>query len=132
MKTINIKFPLDDDKETNAAFALNSTTKDALTSNLVLLLLTDKGQRYYEPDYGTHLRRYLFEPKDPITFGEVEEDIRVTVKTFIPQLTIKNINIFDNKSEEGDALMETEIRLLVDFIYDEGVFTDTGRLELTF
>lgn len=131
MKTINIKFPLVDDVEKNRLFSLNSVSKDALTSNLVLLLLTEKGERYYESDYGTNLKKFLFEPKDDLTIGEIEEDIRETVKKFIPQLSIKKVHFYDEMDDLGQPVGDNELRVVVDFTYTEDVFSENGRLELT-
>ena len=132
MKTINIKFPLEDDTEKNNLFVLNAVTKDALTSDLLLLLLTEKGQRFYEPEFGTNLRQYIFEPKDNLTINEIEEELRETVRTFIPQLNIKSVQFFDSIDDDGSTVGENELRVLIEFIYTEDVFSEVGRLELTF
>ena len=100
-REINIKFPLEDDKVNNFLFQTNSVTKDALRSNLLLLLLTDKGERYYLPEYGTNLRKFVFEQKDQITQNDIESDIVETVNKFIPQLTIKSVQFFGDQDEDG-------------------------------
>jgi phage baseplate assembly protein W len=132
MNTINIAFPLADDKEKNRLFELNAVSKDALTSNLLLLLLTKKGERYYLPDYGTNLEKFLFEPKDNITEDSIQEEIRETVKKYIPQLNIKGINFIGRIDEEdGSLVADNEVRVQVDFTYTEDVFSSVDRLELT-
>jgi phage baseplate assembly protein W len=130
MNSINIKFPLEDDKVKNGLFEMNNVTKDALTSNLLLLLLTEKGERYYEPDYGTNLRRYIFEPNDGLTQSEIEQEIRETVKRFIPQLTISGVEIITSDDDGGEALNDNQVNVNVDFKYNEDVFSESGRLEL--
>lgn len=129
MKSINIKFPLSDDKVTNGLFEMNDTSKDALTSNLVLLLLTERGERYYEPEYGINIRKYLFEPNDGFTHSDIEQEIRENVKKFIPQLTIDKVTI--NKKDFDDEVNDNQINFVVDFTYSEDVFSESGRLELT-
>ena len=131
MKTINIKFPLEDDNVTNRLFKMNSVTKDALTSNLILLLLTEKGERYYQPDYGVNIRKYLFEPKDGMTQSDIEEEIRQTVKLFIPQLTISKVKFFSDVDDDGDDVGDNQINILVEFKYSEDVFSETGSITLT-
>jgi phage baseplate assembly protein W len=129
---INIRFPLQDDTDKNRLFRLNEVSNNALSSNLFLLLLTEKGERYYNPEYGTNLKRFIFEPKDGITQADINEDIRATVKRFIPELTITNIQFFKDVDDQGAEVGENEIRVLIDFQYDEDVFQDSGRLEITF
>ena len=91
MITYNIKFPLNDDVTQNTYFKMTRVTKDAFSSDLLLLLLTQKGERYYEPDYGTDLLKYIFEPNDTLTASDVEQEIKRTVSLYIPNLTINNI-----------------------------------------
>ena len=131
MNSINIKFPLEDDKVTNGLFEMNNVTKDALTSNLVLLLLTEKGQRYYQPDYGINIRKYIFEPNDGISQSDVEQEIRDTVSKYIPQLSISSVQIFTGTDDKDNNLNDNQINLLIDFKYTEDTFSENGRLELT-
>jgi phage baseplate assembly protein W len=132
MGFINIKFPLVDDVEKNKAFQMNSVTKEALSSNLILLLLTKKGERYYEPNYGTNLIQYIFEPKDTLTITEIEAELKDTVKTFIPEVTISNVEIFNQFDDNGIEIKENELRVHIDFVYTENTFVEKGRLELNF
>jgi len=129
---INIKFPIEDDVEKNRAFKMTTVTKNALTSNLLLLLLTQKGQRYYEPDYGTNLLQYVFQPRDNLTISEIESELRETVKSFIPEVTISKVSFFDVVNNGGYDIKENELRVLVDFTYSEDTFVEKGSLELNF
>ena len=91
MLTYNIKFPLNDDVTTNTYFAMSRVTKDAFSSDLLLLLLTQRGERYYEPDYGTNLLKFIFEPNDSMTEKDIEQEIKNTVSLYIPALKISKI-----------------------------------------
>jgi hypothetical protein len=46
---------------TPGVFNSTYTTKDQIKSNLLNLLLTDIGERIMNPNFGTLLRRFLFE-----------------------------------------------------------------------
>jgi len=127
MKSFNIKFPLVDDVIKNSFLKSNSVTKDGLLSNLTLLLLTNKGERYYNSDYGTNLVKYIFEPNDYLTEDDINEEIKQTVKQFIPEITISNIEF----SKEG-VDEETGISVNIKFIYNEENFTETGELTINF
>lgn len=132
-KAINIKFPIEDDVEKNFYFKENFVSKDALVSNLLLLLLTEEGERFYMPDYGINLKKYIFEPKDEITQKEITEEIKDRVKRFIPELTITNVEFFgSSEDEDGNPLQENEITVLVSFVYESDVFSDPGSVEITF
>lgn len=129
---INIRFPLVDDKAKNIFFQQNDITKDALTSNLLLLLLTNKGERYYQPNYGTNLLKFVFEPKDNVTESDIENDIKNTVKEFIPQLSIRNVRFFDEVDDEGNPVGENQLSVVIDFTFSEDVFSENDTLTLTF
>lgn len=132
MRGININFPLNDDKEKNTFFQLTETTKNALAANLTLLLLTQKGERYYMPEYGTNLRRFLFEQNDQITQNDIEKDIKQTVSKFIPQLEIKRLNFYTGTDKFGNQIGDNQLNIELLFQYSEDTFTDTGTLELSF
>ena len=64
-----------------------------IKGDLVHLLLTRKGTRYYLPDFGTRLYEFLFEPFDGLTFDAIESDIRDAVSLYMPNLLLNNISI---------------------------------------
>jgi phage baseplate assembly protein W len=90
--TYGIIFPFR--QSTNGKFlALSEETSDEIRSNLIHLLLTRKGTRYYLPDFGTRLYEYIFEPLDGETFENIKIEIQDSVSKYIPNLTIQNITI---------------------------------------
>jgi phage baseplate assembly protein W len=132
MVSYNIKFPLNDDVTVNSYFAMTRTTKDALTSDLLLLLLTQKGERYYEPDYGTDLLRFIFEPNDNLVQADVEQEIKKTVSSYIPALKIDQITFNRNVDDQGLPMSETQLNVNIKFTYSEDTFSEVGELELNF
>lgn len=132
MATYNIKFPLEDNVSKNFLFQMNSITKDALASNLMLLLLTEKGERYYMPDYGTNLLQFIFEPKDSQTTLDIKEDIKQTVSKYIPQLTINEIEFKQDTDYNNNPIKENELSVIIKFTYAEDTFVDSGLIELNF
>jgi phage baseplate assembly protein W len=133
MRYINIKFPIVDDKQLNSFFGLNTVTKNAYSSNLLLLLLTEKGERYYNPDYGTNLLKYIFEPSDDISASSVQKEIKQTVSKYIPELTISEVDfIYKDGENEVEAGQGHELNVVIKFVYSEDSFKEEGVLELTF
>ena len=72
---------------------LSDYPAEEIRSNLIHLLLTRKGTRYFLPDFGTGLLEYIFEPLDGPTFKNIESEIRDSVQKYMPQLQLTNINI---------------------------------------
>ena len=90
--TYGLAFPFEDSPKGD--FLLLTETQFAqIISDLIHLLLTKKGSRYYLPTFGTRLYEFLFEPFDGLTFYAIEADIRDSVEQFMPNLLINNITI---------------------------------------
>lgn len=132
MISYNIKFPITDNLSTNTYFQMTQVTKEAFSSDLLLLLLTQKGERYYEPDYGTNLIKFIFEPNDSLTATDVEQEIRETVSSYIPALKITNILFNWNVDDQGAKISENQLNVNIKFTYTEDAFTESGQLDLNF
>ena len=84
------------------------------------------------PEYGTNLRRFLFDQNDQTTQTEIEKDIKQTVGKFIPQLQIKDLRFYTGTDKNGNPMDENRLNIELLFEYSEDTFTDTGTLELSF
>jgi phage baseplate assembly protein W len=125
MKYINIKFPLEDDPINSFFLKRNRTTKDALVSNLNLLLLTNKWERYFNPLYGSDLLRFIFEPNDTNVRIQLETEIKDMVQKFIPQLSINNIDF-----AIPEEVVEHRIEIIINFTFSDDVFTENDTIKI--
>ena len=89
---------------------MTQSREDEIRANLVHLLLTRRGSRYFLPDFGTRLYEFIFEPNDQITFNQIEDEIRTSVRKFIPNLEIKSITVTaaDQDPDESVSVSEDE------------------------
>ena len=124
-KYINIQFPFSDDPE-GKFLKMNDESKKAIKSDLVHLLLTNKGERLYMPDFGANLRRYLFEPNDVTSTNAIKNEISEAVRKFIPNLTITELTT--NPVEDN----EHAVTVRIDYVVTTGAFqsSDFVTLEL--
>ena len=79
----------------NAPAVFNSTytTKDAIKYNLLNYFLTNKTERYLNPNFGGNLRAFIFQQ---ITNGNIEglkSDIQSQLKTYFPNVNVDSLNI---------------------------------------
>lgn len=130
MNSFNITYPFKDDNVTNGFLSMNKVTKDSYSSNLLLLLLTQKGERYYESDFGTNLLKYIFEPNDNITANDIETEIKETVSLYIPEIKITSVTF--NYNNDDTDIKDTEVNVNVKFIYGEGALNEYGNIDLNF
>jgi phage baseplate assembly protein W len=72
------------------------STKDQIKYNLINLLLTNKGERVFNPEFGADLKRILFEG--------IVEDISSTIQNLI----ITNVNIFIPEVQVTDVIVNTD------------------------
>jgi phage baseplate assembly protein W len=79
----------------NAGGVFKSTyaTKDQIKSNLINLLLTYKGERIENPEFGADLPRLIFEQITPETFERIQNQIISSVTIYIPEIELTNIEI---------------------------------------
>ena len=66
-----IDFPFRDSLE-GQYVKMTATPEREIRGNLIHLLLTKKGSRYYLPDFGTRLYQFIFDQNDMVTFGLIE------------------------------------------------------------
>ena len=90
--TYGINFPFLQSPKGNY-LRLTETTDEEIRTDLVHLLLTRRGSRYFLPDFGTRLYEYIFEPRDGATFEDIRSEIEEQIRTYIPNLTINSITI---------------------------------------
>ena len=82
----------------NAPGVFNSTftTKDQIKSNLVNLLLTSTGERIMNPNFGTFLKRFLFEGITDSNLESLKDNLLNSISIYIPDITVTNIIITPN------------------------------------
>ena len=71
--------------------ALTKNCRREIRTDLLHLILTRKGSRYYLPDFGTRIYEFIFEPMDGPTFDAIKSDIQTSVDKYIPNLQINDI-----------------------------------------
>ena len=87
----------------NGPVAFNSTysTYDQIKSNLIDLLLTNKGERVFNPEFGSDLRSALFEGLNEDTDNEIRSLITTNVSIFVPEVTVTNLDIVQDKDNNS-------------------------------
>jgi uncharacterized protein len=87
---IGISLPLQFDNNT---FTQTFQTSEQVKSNIKNLLLTKKGERILQPEFGSGLQELLFEPSTVDFEGRIEDTINESIERWLPYVTIEEINI---------------------------------------
>lgn len=100
--TYGIDYPF---KDSSKGDYLNMTEipEKEVRANLIHLILTRRGSRYYLPDFGTRIYEFIFDQNDSITHNLIEEEIREGVKKFIPNLDINTISIMSAEDDPNQG-----------------------------
>jgi len=80
------------------------STADQIKSNLVNLLLTNKGERVFNPEFGADLSKALFEMEVEDTYSYIQELINVNVEYFIPEVQITEIQYLPNEDTNSVSI----------------------------
>ena len=98
----DIKYPFTDGGTENYVLDLNSTQKDRVTSDILHVIFTPKGQRLRSPNFGTDLIKYIFQPNDSLSWGNVKKEIQETVSKWVSGVILNNIEVLT--TEDGMSI----------------------------
>lgn len=74
-----------------SVFNTTTTTKEQVKSNLINYILTNKGERLFDPTFGGNLRASLFEPDT--SFDSVSARLENEIYAYVPNIIIRDITI---------------------------------------
>ena len=102
----------------NGVFNSTYTSTEQIRSNLINFILTNKGERYCNVNYGSDLRRYLFSniTNESYTFSEgytnlgikdLETKLKQEITTNFPEVNVKTVTLtpsYDTNSVQIDIV----------------------------
>ena len=109
-----ISYPFTSDGFQNFYLDANSSVKDKVRSQLMHIVFTPKGQRIRNPEFGTDLIKFIFEPNDKITWESVKNEVTESVKRWATNISLNDIQIVKNENDES------EIYVRLDYSVSEG------------
>ena len=72
-------------------FSLSYTTEEQAISNLKNLLLTRKGERLFQPEFGSSVYSLMFEQMDADLGSELEVQMREDIGDWLPYIVIDKL-----------------------------------------
>lgn len=70
-----------------------------IKSDLLVLLLTEPGERVMLPSFGTPLKKFMFEPNDPSLIESVRETIIESIRNWEPRIRVTDIQVTNSRDE---------------------------------
>lgn len=108
-KYIGVQLPL-----TNSDYGYfnpSTLTVDQLATNIKCILLTNKNERIFRPEFGCSLMEEIFNITDDDSYTNIENTIKTNIEKYIPDVKVKEVEILTS----DDSIM---INLNVEY-YDE-------------
>lgn len=117
-----IKYPFISKDEENYFVDLNKDIKSKIKSLLIHVVFTPKGQKIRDPEFGTNLIKFLYDPNDNETWESVKNEVKDVVKRHIQGITIDDITVLP--SEEG----RRDVYVRLDYTITRGFQKETDSL----
>ena len=97
---LGVKLPF----SAKSAFTSVYTTKEQYKYNVINFLLTDRGERPFNFNFGASLRTYLFEQIETQTLDSLESYIRSQVEINFNTLKVKDLSISSDSDRHSISI----------------------------
>jgi phage baseplate assembly protein W len=74
-------------------FKSTFSTKDQTKSNIVNLLLTNKGERIMNPEFGADISYLLFEGMTDSNIANIQDKVTTAINNYIPQIIVDSVDV---------------------------------------
>lgn len=100
-----IKYPLSSDNNENVYMDVNETYADSVKSAVLHVILTQKGQKLRDPDFGTNLVNYIFGPADQINMSAIKREISTQISKYVPGVIFNNLEIYRDENDMNNIMV---------------------------
>ena len=99
----------------------NSTysTQTQIKSNLLNLLLTNKGERVFNPEFGADLGTALFEGINENIVDTITDLINTNVEIFVPEVQIRDVVVDINTPDNNAVSVTVKYKLKISGTSDQ-------------
>lgn len=98
------------------AFKLSYSTEEQAITNLVNLLLTRKGERLMQPDFGSKIPEFLFEPNSRKGRDNLRSSIEEDISFWLPYINVLNISVLSQDDINlPDSYAEHNVIIKIEF-----------------
>ena len=106
---IGLKLPFN--RGRSGLFPQTQTTLEQAGSNIKNLLLTAKGERIMQPNFGSRLRELLFEQYTEDLSSRIQSEIQEAISTWLPYINISNVNIIQSDEDPNTTNVSIDFAL---------------------
>jgi phage baseplate assembly protein W len=103
-----IKYPFTTDNNDELYLDLNKTYGEGIQSQVLHIIFTPKGQKLRDPEFGTNLINYIFNPADSTTFESIKTEISSQLSKYIPSIEFRDISVYNNEDNDNSIVVFVE------------------------
>ena len=108
---VSIGLTLPFNRGSSGLFPQSETTLEQAGSNIKNLLLTAKGERVMQPDFGSRLRELLFEQYTEDLEERVREEIQQAMSTWLPYIVISQVDVIQDETNPNQTKVDLDFSL---------------------
>ena len=97
----------------NVAFKQNYTEIEQLKTNIKNLLLTKRGERIMQPNFGSGLQELLFEFNDDALAEKIEDTVTSALENWLPYISVDQIDIGATDLDKDNNIVNVSIKFRV-------------------
>lgn len=101
-----IKYPFIAQDEEKYFVDLNDDIKSKIKSLLIHVVFTPKGQKIRDPEFGTDLVKFLFNPNDDENWNMIYEEINRVVSKYIKGIKVNEISVLPFEENTQDVFVK--------------------------
>lgn len=101
-----VKYPFTNQGSEHFYVDANQSTKEKARSMLMHVVFTPKGQRIRNPEFGTDLIKFIFEPNEDVTWEAVKNEVSDSVKKWIPNTVLNDIQVVTSDADESEIYVK--------------------------
>lgn len=99
-------------------------------SDLLVLLLTEPGERVMLPEFGTPLKQFFFEQNDSVVVDRVKEAISNAIKTWEPRIAVSQIEVTNSyQNMKGSLNINDKMEDLGHILLVRILFSDFDNIQ---
>ena len=124
---IGLKLPIKN--SSNLDFDMAKTSLEQSKFNITNLLLTNTGERVYQPEFGSRLRELIFEQIDENLPNKIEEEVRRAVSRWLPYINISSVETLTNDTNKNQIYVKVKYSTTLNRRTEQEVVIDTTYFE---
>ena len=84
--------------------------ENAIARSVRNIVMTNPGEKFFQPDFGSRVSKLLFENVDDITASQIQEEIEFSIVNYEPRVALRDVIVTANNDNASfDAIITYDI-----------------------